>query len=136
MLAMPRTVKALHGQPDMGFLHAKLWGVRIIIMVQYWRSMAQLLACVHDRDSAQLPALRAFNKAVGTDGARGIWHETCAIKPVQCENVYGNMPLFGLGRAGQGSFSLPVVRANRRGSAFGPHRRCKNRVSTARSDTE
>ena len=100
MLAMPRTVKALHGQPDMGFLHAKLWGVRIIL-VQYWRSMAQLLACVHDRDSAQLPALRAFNKAVGTDGARGIWHETCAIKPVQCENVYGNMTPFGVGRAGQ-----------------------------------
>ena len=52
------------------------------------------------RDAAHLPAWQAFNKAVGTDGSVGIWHETYAVKPGGYENIYVNMPPFGLGRAG------------------------------------
>jgi hypothetical protein len=69
-------------------------------MVQYWRSMDQLLAYAKSRTSAHLPAWHAFNKAVGTDGSVGIWHETYSASPGSHENIYVNMPAFGLGKAG------------------------------------
>jgi hypothetical protein len=37
---------------------------------------------------------------VGTNGSVGIWHETYAVSPGTYENVYVNMPPFGLGKAG------------------------------------
>jgi hypothetical protein len=37
---------------------------------------------------------------VGTDGTVGIWHETYLARPGSYENVYVNMPAFGLGKAG------------------------------------
>jgi hypothetical protein len=69
-------------------------------MVQYWRSMEQLLAYATNRDAEHLPAWKAFNRAVGSRGAVGIWHETYAIAPGRFESVYVNMPQFGLGKAG------------------------------------
>lgn len=47
----------------------------------------------------RLPAWQAFNKAIGTDGSVGIWHETYAASLGSHESVYVNMPPFGLGRA-------------------------------------
>jgi Domain of unknown function (DUF4188) len=47
-----------------------------------------------------LPAWQDFNKAVGTDGSVGIWHETYSVSPGRHESVYVNMPPFELGRAG------------------------------------
>lgn len=52
-------------------------------MVQYWRSMDQLLAYAKNKTAAHLPAWQAFNKAVGTDGSVGIWHETYAASARQ-----------------------------------------------------
>ena len=98
--AMPRMIRELSQQPDLGFLHAEAWFGRTIIMVQYWRSMEQLLAYARNKESEHLPAWRAFNKAVGTSGAVGIWHETYVASPGTYENIYVNMPPFGLGRAG------------------------------------
>ena len=100
MRAMPRMLQELHRQPDLGFLHAQMWFARTTIMVQYWRSMEQLLAYATNRSAAHLPAWRAFNRSVGTDGSVGIWHETYAVTPGRYENIYANMPPFGLGRAG------------------------------------
>ena len=99
--AMPRMVKELEQKPELGFMHAQSWVGRTTIMVQYWRSMPQLLAYAKNRDAAHLPAWRAFNRAVGTDGSVGIWHETYLVRPGQYENVYVNMPLFGLGQVGE-----------------------------------
>jgi Domain of unknown function (DUF4188) len=99
-MAMPKMLTELYRQPELGFLHAESWFGRTTIMVQYWRSMDQLLAYAKMRDAAHLPAWQAFNKAVGTDGSVGIWHETYSILPGSYENVYVNMPPFGLGRAG------------------------------------
>ncbi|MDE2079751.1 MAG: DUF4188 domain-containing protein [Burkholderiales bacterium] len=99
--AMPRMLRELHRQPQRGFLHAEMWFSRTIVLVQYWRSMDQLLAYAKDRDAAHLPAWQAFNRAVGSDGAVGIWHETYLSGPGRCESVYVNMPAFGLGRAGR-----------------------------------
>ena len=98
--AMPRMVRELTGQPELGFLHAEMWFSRTIILVQYWRSMEQLLAYAKNKEAAHLPAWQSFNKAVGTDGSVGIWHETYAASPGSYENIYVNMPLFGLGRVG------------------------------------
>lgn len=98
--AMPRMIKELYRQPELGFLHAEMWFSRTIVLIQYWRSMEQLLAYAKNKDAAHLPAWQAFNKSVGTDGSVGIWHETYTASPGSYENVYVNMPPFGLGKAG------------------------------------
>lgn len=98
--AMPRMIRELYRQPELGFIHAEAWFGRTTIMVQYWRTIEQLLAYARNKDAAHLPAWRAFNQAVGTDGAVGLWHETYVATPGSYENIYVNMPPFGLGRAG------------------------------------
>ena len=98
--AMPRMLQELGRQPDLGFIHAEMWFSRTIIVVQYWRSMEQLLAYAKNKEAEHLPAWRAFNQAVGTDGSVGIWHETYKASAGSHESVYVNMPPFGLGRAG------------------------------------
>ena len=98
--AMPRMIKELYQQPERGFIHSEMWFSRTIILVQYWRSMDQLLAYAKNREAAHLPAWQAFNKSVGTDGSVGIWHETYAASAGSYENIYVNMPAFGLGKAG------------------------------------
>ena len=98
--AMPRMIKELYRQPELGFIHAEMWFARTIILVQYWRSMEQLLAYAKNKEAQHLPAWQSFNKAVGTDGSVGIWHETYAVSPGTYENIYVNMPPFGLGKAG------------------------------------
>ena len=98
--AMPRMIAELSRRPELGFLHAESWFSRTLLMVQYWRSMEQLLAYATDREAQHLPAWKAFNRAIGTNGAVGIWHETYAISPGGAESVYVNMPPFGLGKAG------------------------------------
>jgi hypothetical protein len=98
--AMPQMIRELEQNPELGFIHAELWFSRTVIMVQYWRSMAQLIAYAKNREARHLPAWHAFNKTVGSGGSVGIWHETYAVSPGCYENVYVNMPRFGLGRAG------------------------------------
>jgi len=98
--AMPRMLKELRHKPELGFLHAELWPGRTILVLQYWRSIEQLLAYATNRDAEHLPAWRAFNREAGTSGAVGIWHETYSVSAGNHESVYVNMPAFGLGRAG------------------------------------
>lgn len=98
--AMPRMITELSAQPELGFLHAEMWFSRTIMMIQYWRSMDQLLAYARSKQAEHLPAWQAFNASVGTDGSVGIWHETYAAREGSHESVYVNMPPFGLGRAG------------------------------------
>lgn len=98
--AMPRMIKELYLQPELGFIHAEAWFSRTIILVQYWRSLEQLLAYARNMEAQHLPAWQAFNKAAATDDSVGIWHETYSASPGTYENVYVNMPLFGLGKAG------------------------------------
>ena len=98
--SMPRMLKELYRQPDLGFIHAEMWFSRTIILLQYWRSMEQLLTYAKNKEAEHLPAWRSFNQAVGTDGSVGIWHETYAATPGTYENIYVDMPLFGLGKAG------------------------------------
>ncbi|GAP35982.1 DUF4188 domain-containing protein [Piscinibacter sakaiensis] len=98
--AMPRMLRELYAQPALGLLSHEMWFSRTIVLLQYWRSLDALLAYARARDAAHLPAWQAFNRAIGTDGSVGIWHETYCAGPGTHENVYVNMPPFGLGRAG------------------------------------
>jgi hypothetical protein len=100
-LAMPRMVKELLAHPELGFLGAEQWFGRTTVMVQYWRSKEALLAYAKSRAAEHLPAWRAFNKLVGTNGDVGIWHETYCVRPGDYENVYVNMMPFGLGKVGE-----------------------------------
>jgi hypothetical protein len=101
-LAMPRMIRELMGKPELGFLGAESWFGRTTIMVSYWRSMDHLMAYAKSRDGEHLPAWRAFNQHVGTNGDVGIWHETYRSRPGDWEGVYVNMPSFGLAKASQG----------------------------------
>jgi hypothetical protein len=98
-LAMPRMLKELAGRPELGFLgHFTRPG----IVVQYWRSFADLEAYAGNRDHEHFPAAANFYRRIGLDrGDVGIWHETYLISPGRYEAVYGNMPAFGLGAVGR-----------------------------------
>ncbi len=98
--AMPRMIRELSRQLELGLLNAESWFSRTVLMVQYWRSMEQLLAYATNREAEHLPAWTAFNRSVGTNGAVGIWHETYGVSSGRFESIYVNMPLFGLGKAG------------------------------------
>ena len=98
--AMPRMMKELYQRPELGLLSHEMWFGRTMIIVQYWRSMDALLRYAKAKDLEHLPAWQKFNKAVGTSGDVGIWHETYLVGPGSYENIYANMPAFGLGKAG------------------------------------
>ena len=110
--AMPRMLRELAALPESGLLSYEMWFGRTTIMVQYWRSSEQLLAYASNRNAAHLPAWKAFNQSVGTNGDVGIWHETYKIAPGACETIYASMPAFGLGKAG-----LLQPASGKRGSA-------------------
>jgi hypothetical protein len=99
--AMRPMVTELMRRPELGLLHARThFGFPDIMLVQYWRSLDHLQAFATSRDQLHLPAWQQFNKAVGSNGDVGIWHETYLINPGDYESVYNNMPVWGLGAAG------------------------------------
>ena len=98
-LAMGRMLRELERDRASGFLAVEAWGVRAPVLVQYWRSFELLEEYAQDKAREHLPAWRAFNRAIGSNGDVGIWHETYRVRPGDYECVYNNMPLFGLARA-------------------------------------
>jgi hypothetical protein len=100
--AMPKMLIELARNPELELLHARThFGLRNTMLVQYWRSYEHLEKYALARDRAHLPAQSAFNRAIGTNGDVGIWHETYLIEPGKYENIYGNMPPWGMGVAGR-----------------------------------
>lgn len=98
---MPKMIKELSMNPELGFIHGEMWFSRTVILLQYWKSIDHLIEYSKNTNAAHLPAWQAFNKAIGTDGTVGIWHETYRAGQGTYENVYVNMPAFGLGAAGE-----------------------------------
>ncbi|ADV68851.1 DUF4188 domain-containing protein [Deinococcus maricopensis] len=97
-LAMPRMLRELQSQPELGLLGAHFHG---LTQVQYWRSIEHLHAYARAQDRAHLPAWRAYQRhARAAGGAVGIWHETYLVPAGAHESIYVNMPPTGLGRAG------------------------------------
>ena len=99
--AMGPMLRELYANPSLGFLAAQTsvyW--RGVMVTQYWRSFDHLVAYAQSKNASHLPAWKAFNQRVGSDGTVGIWHETYHVAAGQYECVYVNMPRFGLALAG------------------------------------
>jgi hypothetical protein len=99
-LAMPRMLTELRRQPELGFMGGHIWAGRTMMLLQYWRSFEDLTRYARKPDLAHVPAWTRFRRNVGNSGDVGIWHETYLIKEGQYENIYHNMPPFGLGQVG------------------------------------
>lgn len=99
--SMGPMVAELAADPDSGFLGAETMrqGFRTVLLVQYWRDFNSLERYARDRDRNHWPAWTAFNKAVGSDGTVGIFHETYVVSKGCYESIYNNMPAWGLGAA-------------------------------------
>ena len=97
-LAMPRMLRELAAHPELGMLGGHSWFGRTTILVSYWKSVDHLFGYAKLRNAEHMPAWRAFNKLIGTNGDVGIWHETYIVQPGAHESVYVNMPAFGLGK--------------------------------------
>jgi hypothetical protein len=100
-MAMPRMLKELFADPASGFLGAHSWFGRTSVMIQYWRSFEHLEAYAKDKNGEHYPAWKNFNMKLRSTRAAGIWHETYRVTEGTYENVYVNMPPFGLAKAGK-----------------------------------
>jgi hypothetical protein len=88
----------LVAHPEKGLLGYQM-GLPTI--VQYWRSFEHLEAFAGDAGDPHLAVWRNYWRRVGNSGRTGIWHETYLVRAGEYEAVYGNMPPFGLGKAGR-----------------------------------
>ncbi|MEU5687945.1 DUF4188 domain-containing protein [Streptomyces venezuelae] len=112
--AMPRMLKELSRDRESGMLGYRLLfgGTRVVYVVQYWESQEKLLAYSTAQDKAHRPAWAAFNRRIREGrGKVGFWHETFVVPAGAHEQVYVNMPPFGLGAA---TGVIPVGRRGER----------------------
>lgn len=94
---MQHMLKYLSQHPEKGLLGYE-FGFPVI--VQYWRSYEHLEAFARDDSDPHLERMRRYWRRVGHDARSGIWHETYLVRAGEYESIYGNMPPFGLGKAG------------------------------------
>jgi hypothetical protein len=99
--AMGPMLRELQADRSLGLLsaHASVYW-RGAMVTQYWRSFDALLTYAKSRDATHLPAWKAFNQSVGSDGTVGIWHETYQVASGHYEAIYANMPRVGLAVSG------------------------------------
>jgi Domain of unknown function (DUF4188) len=95
---MKHMLDYLVAHPEKGLLGYEM-GLPVI--VQYWRSFDHLEAFAKDATDPHLAAWRNYWRRVGKDDRTGIWHESYRVRAGEYEAVYGNMPPFGLGKAGR-----------------------------------
>lgn len=100
-MAMPKMIKELIGKPELGFLGFETFGPFSTATLQYWKSFEHLQNYAKNKNAEHLPAWKNFNKKAAKNGDVGIWHETYLVTDGKYENVYNNMPVFGLGKAGK-----------------------------------
>lgn len=99
-MAMGPMLGTLFQHPEKGFLGAETFlSWRGVMTVQYWRSFDDLERFARGKEEPHLSAWQRFNKAVGTDGSVGVWHETYQVAAGHYEAIYGNMPVYGLAKA-------------------------------------
>jgi len=98
--AMTHMQSELARKPDAGLLWQRnFFSGRTTLLLQYWDSAEKLFAFAHDREGEHFPAWSEFNRKAKDNHAVGIWHETYLLKPEDSENIYRDMPPFGLGGA-------------------------------------
>jgi len=98
--AMPKMLRELYQNPELGLISHESWFGRTIILVQYWKSFEHLEKYARNQNSNHLPEWASFNENIGTNGDVGIWHETYLSNKGSYECIYNNMPQFGLGKVG------------------------------------
>ncbi|HSV68057.1 MAG TPA: DUF4188 domain-containing protein [Mycobacteriales bacterium] len=96
---IPMLIELNKNKETTGFLSHQTWFGRTVIVVQYWRSMGELLTYARNNDHMHHPQWRKFNRYVNNNGSVGIYHEAYEIVPSRIHTVYRNMPPFGLGKA-------------------------------------
>lgn len=100
--AMPRMLRELEADEHSGLLgHWNYFGLRSVMLVQYWRSLEHLQRYAHDADREHRPAWLRFFRESYRNASVGIWHETYLVTAGSYECIYANMPAFGLGRAAE-----------------------------------
>ena len=114
--AMPKMLRELAEQPELGLLHASPgWFMGGPSVVQWWRSFEQLEAYARSASSEHLPAWREFNRALRGTTSVGVWHETYRVSAATSETIYVETPDLGLGAASGlrplGSTSSSAARA-------------------------
>ena len=100
--SMSPMLTTLYQNPEKGFLGGEnffRFSPIGTLLLSYWRSFEDLENFARSPSEPHLKAWQSFNKAVGTDGTVGIWHETYLVDKGKYETVYANMPKFGLGAA-------------------------------------
>ena len=98
--SMGRMLAELAGRPEAGLLGARsYWSGRVLLTIQYWRSVEHLGAYARDAGLAHAPMWGRFNRAIAGTADVGIFHETYTVRADQIESLYGNMPPFGLAAA-------------------------------------
>ncbi|MFF1696945.1 DUF4188 domain-containing protein [Streptomyces sp. NPDC058257] len=100
--AMPPMLKELSRDRGSGMLGYQLLrgGPRLLYIVQYWESSQKLIAYASAQDKEHRSAWAAFNRRMREGkGKVGFWHETYDVPAGAHEQVYVNMPEFGLGKA-------------------------------------
>jgi hypothetical protein len=120
--AMGPMIAELSRDRESGFLGTEyaLSSLRTVLLIQYWRDFDSLETYARARNRQHWPAWTAFNKAIGTDGTVGIFHETYAVNAGAHEAVYVNMPPFGLGKV-SGTVPATGSRAEARMRMRGKH---------------
>jgi Domain of unknown function (DUF4188) len=96
---MKHVLDYLTAHPDKGLLGYQM-GLPTIVQY-YWRSFDHLEAFANDTSDPHTAAWRNYWKRVGSSTRTGIWHETYLVRAGEYEAIYGNMPPFGLGKAGR-----------------------------------
>jgi hypothetical protein len=109
-MSMRPMLKELEAHPELGLLYAQQGWIGGPAVIQYWRSFEHLDRYARNADNVHLPAWKKWNRASRESGAVGIWHETYKVRAGEYEVIYGNMPRFGLARAGA---HAPVVAKGR-----------------------
>lgn len=99
-LAMPPMMKELMSDKSLGCLSFEMFfKYRGNIVVQYWESNDKLLT--YSKMPNHLKAWKKFMKRTQNNDAVGFYHETYNVKAQAYENIYINMPDFGLGKVEQ-----------------------------------
>jgi len=98
-MAMPKMMKEIATNPEIGCLGFRLFGGMPPLTVQYWRSFEHLESYARSNDKNHFPEWVKFNKRLKGNHDVGIWHETYKVKAGEYECIYNNMPLVGLAKA-------------------------------------
>lgn len=98
-VSMMPMLMEVNTKKEHGFLYSRAWISRTIIMVQYWRSMEDLMTYAHNLEAKHRLGWRRYNRDIRNDGAVGVYHEAYVIDPAKMHTVYRNMPPMGLARA-------------------------------------